>query len=67
MPEGVVKWFNAAKGYGFIETDVGEDLFVHHTAIQTEGFRALVEGERVRYEIEEGQGGKLQACNVQKL
>ncbi len=49
MPEGKVKWFNAAKGYGFIDIGGGDDVFVHYSAIQKEGYRTLSEGERVRF------------------
>jgi len=53
MAEGAVKWFNEKKGYGFIQQDDGQDLFVHYTAIQGDGFKTLTEGQRVRFEIEE--------------
>ncbi len=66
MPEGTVKWFNDRKGYGFIQKDEGGDLFVHHTAINMEGFRTLAEGERVSFEIEDGTRGPA-AKNVVKL
>ncbi|MDZ7579380.1 MAG: cold shock domain-containing protein [Deltaproteobacteria bacterium] len=66
MPEGTVKWFNDRKGYGFIQKDEGGDLFVHHSAISMEGFRTLGEGERVRFEVEEGERGPA-AKNVVKL
>ncbi|HYG64061.1 MAG TPA: cold shock domain-containing protein [Thermoanaerobaculia bacterium] len=62
--QGTVKWFNNAKGYGFIQSEVGgEDIFVHHTAIVAEGFRTLNQGEQVNFEIAEGPKG-LQARNV---
>ena len=57
MAEGIVKWFNDKKGFGFIEQDEGRDIFVHHTAINMEGFRTLSEGERVKFEIEENGRG----------
>jgi cold shock protein len=60
---GTVKWFNASKGYGFIERQGGPDVFVHFSAIQTDGFRTLQEGQRVEFSIEKGPKG-LQAANV---
>jgi len=66
LPEGIVKWFSNRKGYGFIEKDEGGDLFVHHSAIQMEGFRTLEEGERVSFEIEDGDRGPS-AKNVVKI
>jgi CspA family cold shock protein len=65
MAQGTVKWFNDAKGFGFIAQEGGKDVFVHHTAIQQEGFRSLREGDRVEFEIVEGPKG-LQASNVRK-
>lgn len=65
--EGTVKWFNAEKGYGFITPDNGgNDIFVHHSAIQSKGFRSLEEKQRVSFEITQGQKGP-QATNVVKL
>ncbi|GAB6193501.1 cold-shock protein [Desulfocastanea catecholica] len=66
MAEGTVKWFNEAKGYGFIEQEGGKDIFVHYTSIQAEGFRSLSEGERVIFDIAEGQKGQM-ATNVVRL
>jgi len=67
MPTGTVKWFNDAKGFGFISPDdKGADLFVHHTAIQIQGFRTLKEGQRVTFEAVDGPKGK-QANNVSPL
>ncbi|KAB7683344.1 cold-shock protein [Bacillus cereus] len=65
MEQGKVKWFNADKGFGFIEREGGEDVFVHFSAIQIDGFKSLDEGQRVTFEVEKGQRG-LQATNVQK-
>ena len=66
MAEGTVKWFNDAKGFGFIEEDGGKDIFVHHTAIQADGFKSLSEGERVSFDVVDGQKGPA-AQNVVKL
>ncbi|MFT5727893.1 MAG: CspA family cold shock protein, partial [Desulforhopalus sp.] len=66
MPEGKVKWFNDAKGYVFIEQDGGNDVFVHHSAIQGVGFKSISEGERVSFEILVGQKGPA-ADRVEKL
>ena len=63
---GTVKWFNGSKGYGFLEVDDMADVFVHYTAIQSEGYRNLEEGQRVEFTIEEGQKGP-QAANVVPL
>lgn len=65
MAKGNVKWFNDAKGFGFISRSDGADVFVHHTAIQVEGYRTLSEGQEVEFEITEGPKG-LQATNVRK-
>ncbi|MGI6539106.1 MAG: cold-shock protein [Caldicoprobacterales bacterium] len=64
MERGKVKWFNATKGFGFIERDDGSDIFVHYTAIVAEGFRTLTEGQEVSFDVVEGEKG-LQASNVQ--
>jgi CspA family cold shock protein len=67
MAKGKVKWFNDAKGYGFIVQDAGgPDVFVHHTAIQEEGFKSLAEGQAVEYEVTKGPKGP-QATNVRKI
>lgn len=63
---GTVKWFSDQKGYGFITQDGGEDVFVHHSAIMEPGFRTLREGERVEFNIEQGQKGPA-AANVRKI
>ena len=63
---GKVKWFNAAKGYGFIQRQTGEDVFVHHSAIQMNGYRALDEGSEVEFEVKTGPKG-LQAENVTRV
>jgi cold shock protein len=66
MPEvGTVKWFNNDKGYGFIKRDSGEDVFVHHSAIQQAGYRTLNEGEKVEFDVKQGPKG-LQAENVRR-
>lgn len=65
METGSVKWFNADKGFGFIEREDGDDVFVHFSAIQSDGFKSLDEGQNVTFDIEEGQRGP-QATNVQK-
>ncbi|GIP21215.1 MULTISPECIES: cold shock domain-containing protein [Paenibacillus] len=64
--KGTVKWFNAEKGYGFISVEGGEDVFVHFSAIQGEGFKTLEEGQEVEFDITEGNRG-AQAANVNKL
>ncbi len=63
MIEGTVKWFNDSKGFGFIEQEDGDDVFVHHSAINGSGFKSLQEGDRVTFEIEQGQKGPA-AANV---
>ena len=64
--QGTVKWFNASKGYGFIQRQTGEDVFVHFSAIGMEGFKTLAEGQEVEFEIETGAKG-LHAANVQRV
>jgi len=66
MAEGTVKWFNDSKGFGFIEQDNGPDVFVHFSAISGEGFKSLAEGQRVTFDVVDGQKGP-QASNVEKL
>lgn len=66
MSEGRVKWFNEKKGFGFIEKDDGEDIFVHFSAIQDTGFKTLTEGQRVSFDVEKGKKG-LAAVNVKTL
>ena len=63
---GTVKWFNDQKGFGFIEHEGGKDVFVHHSAIQAEGYRSLFEGDRVEFSIEQGPKGPA-AANVSKI
>ncbi len=66
MTQGKVKWFNDAKGFGFVQQDGGPDVFVHFSAIQADGFRTLAEGDRVEFEVVQGPKG-LQAANVRKI
>ena len=66
MAQGTVKWFNPDKGYGFISREDGDDLFVHYSEIQMDGFKTLDEGQAVEFDITTGQNGKLQASNVRK-
>jgi CspA family cold shock protein len=66
MPEGTVKWFNEQKGFGFIQKDEGGDVFVHHSAIQAAGFRTLAEGQRVSFDVTQGQKGPA-AENVKPI
>lgn len=66
MPKGVVKWFNDKKGFGFIEQENGDDIFVHFSSIQGDGFKSLTEGQAVSFDIVQGAKG-LQAANVVKL
>jgi CspA family cold shock protein len=66
MAQGTVKWFNDAKGFGFIEQENGEDVFVHFSAIEADGFKTLAEGEQVTFEVVNGPKG-LQASDVRKM
>ena len=66
MAQGTLKWFNEAKGYGFIQVEAGEDVFVHYSAIQANGFKNLAEGDKVEFEVTKGPKG-LQAANVRKV
>ena len=66
MAKGTVKWFNNSKGYGFITSESGNDVFVHHSAISGEGYKSLEEGQSVEFEVQQGPKGE-QAVNVVKL
>jgi CspA family cold shock protein len=66
MPEGTVKWFNDSKGFGFISRDEGSDVFVHYSSIQGDGFKSIAEGDKVSFEIEDGDKGP-KAVNVVKI
>ncbi|MBN1904436.1 MAG: cold-shock protein [Deltaproteobacteria bacterium] len=66
MPNGIVKWFNDRKGFGFIEQDNGQDVFVHHSGIESNGFKSLNEGDHVTFEVENGPKG-LSAKNVKTV
>ena len=66
MAQGSVKWFNDAKGFGFISQEGGEDVFVHFSAVQSQGFKSLAEGDKVEFEVTKGPKG-LQASNVRKV
>jgi CspA family cold shock protein len=66
MEKGTVKWFNSSKGYGFIAREEGEDVFVHHNAIEGDGYKSLDEGDQVQFEVGQGPKG-LQATNVSKI
>ena len=66
MEQGTVKWFNGSKGFGFIQREEGDDVFVHFSAIQSEGFKTLDEGDEVEFEVIQGEKGP-QASNVRKL
>jgi len=67
MAQGTVKWFNPDKGYGFISREDGDDLFVHFSEIQGDGFKTLDEGAAVEFDVTAGQNGKMQASNVRKI
>ncbi|HEM4563987.1 TPA: cold-shock protein [Streptococcus suis] len=66
MVQGTVKWFNAEKGFGFIAQENGPDVFVHFSEIQSDGFKSLEDGQKVTFEVEQGQRG-LQATNITKI
>ncbi|MBU0635152.1 MAG: cold-shock protein [Candidatus Omnitrophica bacterium] len=66
MAKGTVKWFSDQKGYGFIASETGKDVFVHHNAIQGEGYKSLSEGQQVEFEVQQGPKGE-QAANVIKV
>jgi len=66
MAQGTVKWFNDSKGFGFLEQEDGEDVFVHFSAVQGDGFKTLAEGDRVEFEVQQGPKG-LQAASVTKI
>ena len=66
METGTVKWFNGAKGYGFITREKGDDVFVHYRSIQGEGYKSLDDGDKVQFDVEQGAKG-LQAANVSKI
>lgn len=66
MAQGTVKWFNAEKGFGFISQENGDDVFAHFSAIQSDGFKSLDEGQKVEFDVEQGQRG-LQATNITKV
>jgi CspA family cold shock protein len=66
VAQGTVKWFNDSKGFGFLEQEDGEDVFVHFSAVQGDGFKTLAEGDRVEFEVQQGPKG-LQAANVTKI
>jgi len=66
MPEGTVKWFNDSKGFGFISREDGSDVFVHYSSLKGEGFKTLVEGDRVSFDVEDGEKGP-KAVNVEKI
>ena len=67
MTTGTVKWFNAEKGYGFIESEQGSDVFVHYSAIEADGYRTLAEGDKVEFEVGAGRDGRNQAEGVRKV
>jgi CspA family cold shock protein len=67
VAQGTVKWFNSEKGYGFIAQDQGPDVFVHYSAISMDGFKTLMEGDRVEFEVQAGRDGRSQAAAVRKV
>jgi len=67
MAKGTVKWFSKEKGYGFISSETGEDLFVHYSAIQGDGYKTLDDGAKVEFDVVPGKNGKMQADNVRVL
>ncbi len=67
MAKGTVKWFSNEKGYGFISSETGEDLFVHYSAIQGDGYKTLDDGAKVEFDVVPGKNGKMQADNVRVL
>jgi CspA family cold shock protein len=67
VAQGTVKWFNSEKGYGFIAQDQGPDVFVHYSAITMDGFKTLMEGDRVEFEVQAGRDGRSQAAAVKKV
>lgn len=67
MAKGTVKWFSNEKGYGFISSETGEDLFVHYSAIRGDGYKALEDGAKVEFDVVPGKNGKMQADNVRAL
>lgn len=67
MAKGTVKWFSNEKGYGFISSETGEDLFVHYSAIQGDGYKTLEDGAKVEFDVVPGKNGKMQADNVRAL
>jgi CspA family cold shock protein len=67
MVTGTVKWFDSTKGYGFISVEGGKDVFVHYSAIQQDGYKKLLEGQRVQFDVVDGKDGRTQAADVQAV